>query len=87
MSGFEVAGVVLAVWPMLIEASKFYAEERGVSANFPIKWPAGPDSTARRSSLFQEDSRTGLWNSQRTSISPQITIEWLFRTPKLTLRL
>lgn len=30
MSGFEVAGVVLGAWPILIEGLKFYAEERGV---------------------------------------------------------
>lgn len=30
MSGFEVAGVVLGSFPLLIEALKFYAEERGV---------------------------------------------------------
>lgn len=31
MSGFEIAGITLAAWPILIEGLKFYAEERGVS--------------------------------------------------------
>ncbi|TVY82409.1 hypothetical protein LSUE1_G003591 [Lachnellula suecica] len=34
MSGFEVAGVVLGGFPLVIEALKFYAEERGVIKDF-----------------------------------------------------
>ncbi|CAI7621684.1 unnamed protein product [Penicillium manginii] len=34
MSGFEVVGVVLAVFPLITEALKFYAEERGVVKDF-----------------------------------------------------
>lgn len=34
MSGFEIVGVVLAVFPILTEALKFYTEERGVINDF-----------------------------------------------------
>jgi hypothetical protein len=34
MSGFEVVGVVLAVFPLITEALKLYAEERGVVKDF-----------------------------------------------------
>ncbi|CZR67557.1 uncharacterized protein PAC_17456 [Phialocephala subalpina] len=34
MSGFEIAGIVLGAWPILIEGLKFYAEERGVIKDF-----------------------------------------------------
>lgn len=34
MSGFEIVGVVLAIFPIVTEAFKFYAEERGVIKDF-----------------------------------------------------
>jgi hypothetical protein len=39
MSGFEIAGIVLGAWPILIDGLKFYAEERGVSTRLLFSRP------------------------------------------------
>ncbi|KAL2063770.1 hypothetical protein VTL71DRAFT_5575 [Oculimacula yallundae] len=65
MSGFEVAGVVLGAWPIVIGGLKFYAEERGVIKDFNNCQPLVKDiyRQLKREKVVFETSSKRLFNA------------------------